>query len=419
MLKSASLDALHAGTVLGSAVYDARRSQVMLLPAGTAVTESTLEQLAQRGITSIVIDSRDTALGAAFQPHGTETRDQQAENHFKSLLQTVETCTLDEAAAAPGALLIPPRDAPFEEGIQATPVRAPDPAAARELNRQHENNVGFVGKLHDAVCAGSKAAIDAIGGVAQQTLENLAGDRDLFVSLGANPLGGNYPARHCLHVAGIAAAIGCRLGYDQSDLRELAGGCILHDLGMLKLRDGIADAKRRLAPADRAHLAEHPILCLQQVGRNFGRWPIGSLFVAYQLHERQNGSGYPRGRVGEEIHPFARLAAIADAFVGMVSPRPHREAMTPYHAIKSILIGVRNGAFDSAGARALLETVSLFPLGSYVKTNDQRVGRVIRANRSSYTRPIVELWTSGSTETSIVDLQQTPDLRITPLAGLA
>ncbi len=64
----------------------------------------------------------------------------------------------------------------------------------------------------------------------------------------------------------------------------------------------------------------------------------------------------------------------------------------PYHAVLHLLQGVREGTFDSLSVRYLLETISLFPLGSFVQLSDGRVGRVLRANKSHYDRPIVEAW---------------------------
>ena len=115
-----------------------------------------------------------------------------------------------------------------------------------------------------------------------------------------------------------------------------------------------------------------------------------SAFIAYQMHERNNGQGYPRRLEGHRIHFLSKLAAVADAYVGLVSPRPYRPALLPYYAMESMLKGVRSGLFDAAAVRALLDTLSLFPCGSYVQLSDGRIGRVIRSNRDQYTLPVVE-----------------------------
>jgi HD-GYP domain-containing protein (c-di-GMP phosphodiesterase class II) len=136
--------------------------------------------------------------------------------------------------------------------------------------------------------------------------------------------------------------------------------------------------------------------------------------VAYQMHERCDGSGYPRGCQGGRIHELAKVAAVADVFVALVCPRPHRPGIVPYHAVKKILLDTKDGLFDVKAVRALLKTVSLFPIGSYVALNDGRVGRVVRASGDFYDRPIVEVWRRDDPyhNRSLVDLSQQEELHI-------
>jgi HD-GYP domain-containing protein (c-di-GMP phosphodiesterase class II) len=148
--------------------------------------------------------------------------------------------------------------------------------------------------------------------------------------------------------------------------------------------------------------------------------PESAWMVAYQMHERCDGTGYPRQRKAEEIHLLARIASVADAFVALVAPRPHRSGLLSYYAIAKLLKDASAGKFDANVVRHLLQVVSLFPLGSYVELNDNRVGRVLRASER-YDRPVIELWDRGSIDPpgAIVDLSQEPNLRIMrPLPAL-
>ena len=61
---------------------------------------------------------------------------------------------------------------------------------------------------------------------------------------------------------------------------------------------------------------------------------------AFQHHERIDGSGYPRGLVDFEIHPFAKIIAVADVFDALTSNRVYRKKMLPIDAIKLIQAGV-------------------------------------------------------------------------------
>ena len=71
-----------------------------------------------------------------------------------------------------------------------------------------------------------------------------------------------------------------------------------------------------------------------------------SRIVAYQIHERCDGSGYPRGMVGDDLHVLSKIAAVADAYVGLVSNRWHRKALMPYYAMEKMLHSIPQGLFD-------------------------------------------------------------------------
>ena len=107
------------------------------------------------------------------------------------------------------------------------------------------------------------------------------------------------------------------------------------------------------------------------------------------------------------------------------SPRPESASdglsQIPHHALKKVLCDTERGLNDRKVIRALLKTMSLLPIGSYVALNDGQVGRVIRATGEQYDRPIVEVWRHGdlSASPAVIDLSTAQELRVTnTLAGL-
>jgi len=257
--------------------------------------------------------------------------------------------------------------------------------------------------------------------VARSSLEAAANGLDLFTSLGINPEALDYPTPHSLHVSNLALSIGLELGYDEKLLVNLSTGCLLHDVGMLRVDDKVWQREKQLQPAEFAPIANHPCHSVALLSSYLESVPFATRMVVYQTHERLDGSGYPRGCSSEHIHQLAKVAAVADAFVALVSDRPHRESMMPYHAMAKLLADVQSGYYDGKVVRALLSTVSLFPLGSYVLLSDGRIARVLRANGDKYTQPVVEAWTVNQYDVAgdVIDLSQTDALKITqPLSTL-
>ncbi len=240
----------------------------------------------------------------------------------------------------------------------------------------------------------------------------MAADFDLFVLLAMADRPGRYPFGHSVQVANLAMAVGVVLEMDEKSLVEMGLGCMLHDLGMLKIAPDLFNSERPLDLIEKLDITKHPSMTFDLIEK-IKEIPAGSRMVAYQMHERLDGTGYPRRRTAPQIHPFAKVAMAADNFVAMTSPRPHRPSVAPYCTMMELLEAAHWGKLDHRVVRGLLHTVSLFPLGSLVELSDQRVARVVRSNREFFTRPVVEAWVRATPhEVETIDLLQRDELQI-------
>jgi len=123
-----------------------------------------------------------------------------------------------------------------------------------------------------------------------------------------------------------SAVIARRLGISEpKEVSELASGALLHDIGMRHLPRYLFNKAGKLTPVEMAMVQEHPTLGFRELEPR-GDISWGQLMVIYQHHERLDGSGYPAGISGDEIHLWARICAVADVFDAMTCHRPYRPA---------------------------------------------------------------------------------------------
>lgn len=207
------------------------------------------------------------------------------------------------------------------------------------------------------------------------------------VSLAVQPLYDGYPVRHSVQSSLLSMAMGVQAEFTDEELRAIGLGCLVHDVGMLLVPTRLLGVDA-ITDRDRQDLMRHPLHAVEALVRHESA-SVGARCVAGQIHERLDGSGYPYGMKGSAIHRLARYAAVADAFLGMISPRPHRPAHEPYKAMEEILYAAHRGRFEAAAVRSLLRVVSLYPVGSCVWLNDGRAGRVIQSNPDLVDRPII------------------------------
>ena len=128
----------------------------------------------------------------------------------------------------------------------------------------------------------------------------------------------NYTYLHSVKVGAIAIIMGKNLGLARKQLKDLAVGALLHDIGKMCIDNSILEKKGRLTYQEYEKMRFHP-----KYGFDLLRGAPGlSLFsahVAYQHHEREDGSGYPRGLNSDEIHLYAKIVMAADSYDAMTS----------------------------------------------------------------------------------------------------
>jgi HD-GYP domain-containing protein (c-di-GMP phosphodiesterase class II) len=413
-LATVSLAQLSAGAILNSPIFDSSTPATKLLGRGVEITPVFLEKLSARGVHRVVVDKRDLAVMQSGIPQGTR---QTATDHeyATSQLVTERSAALEEQITA-SELTADVQPAAEQRIERLDPPRAElyDREQLNEAVQQREQQISYTENLFLSMLQGAATETDEIADVCRQSLKSIVADKDMFLCLGLNPYDANYPARHSLHVSSVALSIGVALGLDDQSLADLGTGCLIHDVGMIKLEPGLYKSKRRLTMKELSRLSDHPVLTLDALACPGVRLSRISRIVAYQIHERCNGSGYPRRRTADEIHPLAKIAGVADAYIGLVSNRAHRPGLMPYYAITKLLESIPQGLFDAKAVRGLLNAVSLFPIGSFVKLSNQRIGRVVRSTGESYMTPMIELWNAEHRqfEAEVIDLRRERDLKI-------
>ena len=288
----------------------------------------------------------------------------------------------DRAAIAP--LIEQGAAVPEINTIQDDPQQAPDSQSALLHGSLVQAALSVFAAAASQNAPDGPSTVAAVRGV----LEDLkSGDEMLAVTVRSREVDDSW-AKRSANATVLALKLGLGLEYD--DRKALALGLcgLMHDIGMLSIPEEVL-SERRFNPDQLALLHRHPEES-QRLVQSFGKafhW-IGKVVV--QIHERQDGSGYPHRLKGEEIHEFARIIGLVDTYEAMAHPRADRAARVVYNALKEI-IDLRNSLFDPALIKALIHIVSIFPLGSLVKLNNGEVGRVVGTSRLHPTRPTVDI----------------------------
>lgn len=218
---------------------------------------------------------------------------------------------------------------------------------------------------------------------------------------------------HSVSVCTLALLTGIAMGYDQLKLHQLGIGALLHDIGKSRLDKELlnspATSPQHIAKIQ-AHTAEG-----FEILRKIPEISILSAHVPFQHHERYDGAGYPRGLSQNEIHPYAAITAVANAFDLLISP-PQGQGMFPAKALEIILLE-RGKAFDPEIALAFARQISPYPTGCTIRLNSGELAVVLYASKKYPTRPVVKIITDRHGKVlqesfPEVDLSQHPEVKI-------
>jgi len=144
-----------------------------------------------------------------------------------------------------------------------------------------------------------------------------------------------YTAGHSYRVTLTALRIGEAMGLSGEQLRALAQGGLVHDVGKLRVPDHILNKPGPLTPEERRIIEEHPVTGYEMCSR-LGFMP-DELAVIRHHHERWDGQGYPDRLRGTEIPLLARILAVADVYDALTSRRAYREPWTHEQAREYVL----------------------------------------------------------------------------------
>ncbi|MGI5174564.1 HD domain-containing protein [Treponema sp. OMZ 840] len=198
----------------------------------------------------------------------------------------------------------------------------------------------------------------------------------------------NFIITHSLRSTIIAISIGLQLSLPLSKLIELGVACVLHEMGMLKLPPQLYMTDKPLTISEKKALLTHPILAYDILkSYNF---PLSICLGVLEHHEKENTSGYPQKLDGGRISMYAKIIAVACTFESMTAHRQYKEPQNNNAAMIELLKNTGN-QYDESVIKALLYSVSLFPLGTYVYLSDGKIGMSVDVNPLDPKNPVIEL----------------------------
>lgn len=196
-----------------------------------------------------------------------------------------------------------------------------------------------------------------------------------------------YLYSHPVNVAVVAYVIGKWMKLPETDLDKIVCAGLLHDIGKAKIRDSILNKPEKLTEQEMEAVKKHPVYGFSMLADLNALEPEILSGILYH-HERNDGSGYPRGQKGEQINLFARIIAVADIYDAITATKAYHSKSSPFKAVEQIEQS-SFASLDPQICQVFLKHISDFYSGSTVRLSNVLVGEIVYVNPEERTKPLV------------------------------
>jgi len=131
---------------------------------------------------------------------------------------------------------------------------------------------------------------------------------------------------HVKRVARYSELLALKYGMDKDEVSVFTEASPMHDIGKVAIEDAILNKPGKLTPKEFIRMKEHAQLGYDMIKGSSRELLKTAAIIAHQHHEKYDGTGYPQGLKGEDIHIYGRITAIADVFDALGTHRVYKEA---------------------------------------------------------------------------------------------
>lgn len=337
-------------------------------------SQEDIDQLAQLCQTVFVDEA---TIPASFKPKRAASANTGSANHQPVSSGSISVAQMDKE----------PKESertPFHGNLRYVdicPVEHELPSARQAL----EISVVLLEEIHECIEQGINLDYRRAKEVVESLRESVVRNPDALLLLSRLKKTRHELYERSVRTSVYLLAMGRHLGLPREELSELGMGGLLMDVGQTQLPIEIQKKTGRLNAAEHEIFKRHV---------SYGEISVATtpeiseaiLAIVAQHHERENGSGYPRGLFANQLHPYAKMAAVIDSYENLIEPARDMPAFRPFEALQELKANSMGG-LNSTLVEQFCQFIGVFPIGSLVELNTGEVAIVLAHNRTQRFRP--------------------------------
>jgi response regulator RpfG family c-di-GMP phosphodiesterase len=194
----------------------------------------------------------------------------------------------------------------------------------QQVSLDRDDEIGQLSDAFNTMIGGMDKALDEITTLNREIEDT---QREVVFTMGSIAESrSKETGNHVKRVAEYSKLLALYYGLNEEDAEMLRQASPMHDIGKVAIPDAVLNKPGRFDEEERRIMDTHAELGYEMLQHSNRPLLKMAATVAYEHHEKYNGSGYPRGLSGEEIHIYGRITALADVFDALGSDRVYKKA---------------------------------------------------------------------------------------------
>lgn len=243
--------------------------------------------------------------------------------------------------------------------------------------------------IHSQIEQNRPIPVEDITPLVDETMKSLERNNQALMSLVHLSRTAQKIADHCFSTFCLVLNIAVERGLKPAEQEVLGIAALLHDAGWSKLPTNLVGKRTSYTETEKKLLSAHPVIAVKLVPLTDITKCSARLLLEH--HERCDGSGYPNGLSGEEIHPLSKIIAVADHYDEIVHQLQDKPGMLPNKALRVLYMEAEKGVFDMDVVASLISLLGIYPVTTAIQLNTGERGLVIDVKRDAHLKPVIKI----------------------------